>query len=454
MRIRLIQPGRFGENGKPRKFSKLLMPASTMPTLAALTPDGIDVAITDDYVQEVDFDEDADLIGVTAMTCQAPRAYQIADEFRKRGKPVVMGGIHASFRPEEALEHCDAVVMGEAEDIWPRVIDDAERGRIEKTYRAETRPDMTRLAVQRFDLLDFSRYVTPPFSKTPCIPIQATRGCPNRCDFCSVHPFLGRTIRRKPIENVVREIEAYKPSLFFFSDDNIGANPAYARDLFRAITPLRTRWACFMTTAIMKHPRLIELAAESGCHETFVGVESISKDSLSAVHKGFNRIDEYKNLFERLAKVGILSQASFVFGFDGDTLDTLRRTIDLVLEWDVKFLYIFFLLPLPGTVTYDRMTVEGRIARSDWSLYDGLNSVLRYKALDENELEEVIWESYQRFYSLRHIARMAWRFKRQYLSFFPRDNGIEDVFFQLCLRRAVRNRRNPFMLGLERKNGR
>ncbi len=452
MKIRFIQPSQLDEKGNCIKYSKLLMPSLTMPTLAALTPEDIEVGITDDYVEDVDFNEQVDIVSITAMTCQAPRAYQIADEFRKRNVKTIMGGVHVSMCAEEALEHCDSVLVGEAENLWEEIIADAERNDIKRYYRAKDYPDLSRLAIPRYDLLDFNKYVKPPFSKTPCIPIQATRGCPHKCDFCSVHPFLGHRIRKKPLENVVREIEKYNPSLFFFSDDNIGADPVYARELLRAVSPLKTRWACFMSTDIIRYPDLLELAAKAGCHETFIGVESINEESLKAAGKGFNKVDEYKELFKQLKKVGILSQASFVFGLSEDTPDSLKRTVDIAMGWGIKFMYIFIVGPLPGTKFYENMEKENRILNRDWSLYDGLHSLLDYKKITPEELMDIVWESYEKFYSLKHIWRMAKRFSGEYLKFFPRTNLVEDIYFQMKMRNAVRNKTSPLLLGLELKD--
>lgn len=448
MKIILIQPAQLEESGKLTKFKKLLMPAITLPTIAGLTPKDIEVKIIDDYVEDINFDEDVDLVGITAMTCQAPRAYQIADEFRKRGKKTIMGGLHASFCTEEALQHFDSVLVGEAEDLWEKVIEDVKTNNLKRVYKSLQYSDLSRLVIPRFDLLNYNNYVIPPLSKTPCIPIQTTRGCPFQCDFCSVTAFLGNKIRKKPIEHVLKEIKTYFPSLIFFTDDNIGAEPDYARSLFAALTPLKIKWACFMSTTILKHPELIELAAKANCHETFVGIESISEDSLKLAHKGFNKVKEYKELFKRLKEAGILAQASFVFGLDGDTADSLRRTIDTVLDWDVKFLYIFILAPLPGTKIYQRLKSEGRIVSENWSLYDGRYSVLKFKGIDSKTLEEIMWMSYEKFYSIKNILQMAWRFKKQYILFFPRDNIFEDVFFQFRSRCAVKKRLSPLTHGL------
>ncbi len=448
MKIRLIQPAHLDEDGKPIKFTKLFLPTLALPTIAALTPKGIDVGITDEYVGDIDFDEDADLVGVTAHTSQAPRAYQIAAEFRKRGRRTIIGGIHATACPEEALQHFDSVLVGEAEDIWEQVLNDVKFGNVKRIYKAPERPDLSRLAIPRFDLLDFNNYIIPPFAKTPLIPIQSTRGCPYACDFCSVTPFLGNKIRKKPVTHVIKEIETIRPSRILFADDNIGADPHHARSLFEALKPLRIRWACQMSTTIIQHPELITLAAKAGCHETLIGVESLNANTLKAVNKGFNKVDQYEELFSRLKDVGILAQASFVFGLDGDNVDSLRRTIDHVVNWDINYMYIFILTPLPGAKIYQQLKDKGRIVDEDWSLYDAIHPVIKFKEFSTDELMEIVWDAYQEFYSFNNIFKRVWRFKKQYTLFFPRDFAIEEIFFNFLIRKSVKMRKHPLTLGL------
>ena len=447
MRVRLIQPAQLDEAGRPIKYQKLFLPFLTLATLAGLTPAGVDLGVTDEFVENIDFDENVDLVGITAQTCQAPRAYQIADEFRRRGRKTIGGGIHVSMCTEEALAHFDAVLVGEAEDVWAGILEDARAGRLQRVYNPASRPDLSRLVIPRFDLFDFKRYVKPPFARTPLIPIQTTRGCPNRCDFCSVVGFLGNAIRKKPVANVVKEIEHVRPSRIFFTDDNIIADAEHARALFQALAPLRLRWACQMSTQVSRHPELIDMAAAAGCHETFVGVESLDPSTLAAMHKGFNKTDQYAEFFRRLKSVGILAQASVIFGFDGDTHDSLRRAIDTIMTWDVNYLYLHLLVPLPGTPYYEKVCGEGRLETRDWSLYDACHVVVRPTTVAPADLCEAMWEGYRRFYSKRAIVRRAWRFRREYVRFFPRDFAPEEIFFQAHMHRSVRRRRHPFSLG-------
>lgn len=450
MKVRLIQPAQLTDEGRPARYDKLFFPNLGLPTLAALTPDGIEVGITIEYVEEINYDEDVDLVGITAQTCQAPRAYQIAAEFRKRGRKTIMGGTHATACPDEALRHFDSVLVGEAENLWEEVLGDVRGNRLKSVYKADTKPDLDRLVIPRYDLLDFKKYVIPPFARTPLIPIQATRGCPHYCDFCSVSSFWGRELRKKPVANVVREIEVINPSRIFFADDNICADVAYSRELFTALRPLRKRWACQMSTTIMRHPEMIELAAEAGCHENYMGIESLNEKSLQSVHKGFNRGVEYKAMFKRLAGAGILAQVSVIFGLDHDTADDIRRTVESLLNWDVNYIYIAVLTPFPGTALYARFDKEGRIINHDWSAYDVTHTVFQPQNMTLDELNELVWEMYRKSYSTGAIWKRAWRFRVPYTRYFPRDNVIEEMYFQFHIKRAAAQRKHPFSLGMEK----
>lgn len=448
MKIRLIQPAQLDDRGRPTKFKQLFFPNLGLPTLAGMTPEGIEVGITVEYVDEIDFDETVDLVAVTAQTCQAPRAYQIAEEFKKRGRKTIVGGIHASACPDEALRHFDAVLIGEAEGLWEEVLADVRRGSLKRLYRSAQKPEMTRLVIPRYDLLDYKKYVVPPFARTPLLPIQTTRGCPYHCDFCSVTEFWGPRIRTKPIAHVMKEIEALTPSRVFFTDDNIGADPVYAKELFRALKPLKMRWACQMSTTIMQDPELIELAGEAGCHETFMGIESMDPDNLQSIHKTFNKTADYASLLTRMKEAGILAQVSIIFGLDQDTVSSLQATMEKLLEWDINYVYIALLTPFPGTRLHQRMTEEGRIIDKDWSRYDVTRVVFRPQRMSPAELERVMWDLYARYYSPGNIFKRVHRFRKEYFFNFPRDNAIEEVFFQWHIKNSIEQHCHPFSLGL------
>jgi radical SAM superfamily enzyme YgiQ (UPF0313 family) len=259
-------------------------------------------------------------------------------------------------------------------------------------------------------------------------------------------------MRCKPVANVIREIERARPSRVFFTDDNIVGHPPHARALFEALKPMKIRWACQMSTTVLAMPDLIERAGEAGCHEAFVGIESLNPETLQGAHKGFNKPDRYAELFRRLKEAGILAQASLIYGLDGDTIDGLGETIDTVLSWDINYLFLSVLTPFPGTSLFDRVNRDGSLLSDNWSLYDATRVVLKRDGMDPNDLLNLVWEAYRKFYSAPNILKRAWRFRSQYVVFFPRDLVIEEVFFQFYARHAVRQNLHPFTLGL-RRNG-
>lgn len=449
MKIRLINPCQLDEQGTPITFSKLFMPSLALPTIAGLTPPGVEVAITDDSIEAVDFDEEVDLVGLTALTCQAPRAYQIADAFRRRGVRTIMGGIHASLLPEEAARHVDAVVVGEAEDLWEEVLDDLRAGALKPHYQAAHRPDLQRRVIPRFDLLDSSRYVSMPLTGKQFLylPVQTTRGCPYDCDMCAVVQHLGRRMRKKPIDNVLAEIRPDLSLLTFFSDDNFAGDPGYTRELLAAIRPLKIRWYCQLSTTIARDPELIEQMGQAGCLGAFLGIESLSSVNLRGLNKGFNRPEAYPALLSQLKEVGIMPSVSLIYGLEEDSYDSLMRALDLLERWNVTILFLFMLTPFPRTRLYERLAAQGRITCTDWSLFDAVHPVIAFGSASADEIVEAYWRSYERHYSLGNILRQTWRCRRPYLMNFPRNNVLQDLHYLLTVRKAVMQRRHPFTMG-------
>ena len=448
MKVTIIQSYQLDTEGIPIRYKKMFIPFLTTLTLAGMTPSGVDIKLIDASVDDIDYDEKTDLVAITAQTAQITGAYKISGEFRKRGIKTIVGGIHASMCPEEAALHFDAVCIGEAEDLWEEILNDARNKNLKRLYKAQAHPDLSKLALPRFDLLNMKKYLIPPMARTPLLPIQATRGCPHKCSFCAVNVYMGNRIRKKPIAHVLKEIEFANPSRFVFVDDNIAADPAYSRELFKALIPMKLRWACQMSTTIRNHPDLIELAAEAGCHENFMGIESISADTLKYINKGFNPTEDYKELFRKLKEVGILPQIAFIFGLDTDTIESIKHTMDVMMQWDINYVYINLLAPLPGTVLREQLEKEGRVIEKDWARYDGSWITVNPKNMTADELINLYWEAYERFYTLGNAFRKVWRFRKEYVKFFPRDNAIEELFFSIGDYLAVRKQNQPFTLGL------
>ncbi len=303
-----------------REGEFIRFPQLTVPLLAALTPPEIEVHHTDEIIQDVDFSRPADLVAITCCTPAAPHAYEIARRYRDRGVRVVLGGPHPTLLPAEAQAHADAVVVGEAEESWPRLIADFRAGCLHPLYRAEGPPSLCGLPPARRDLLSGRWY-----SKGVLI---ATRGCPNACEYCTLPYLYDRKLRFRPVQEVAQEVAAIQGKPIVFWDDNLVADPAYARELFRAITPCKKWWTAQATMQVASDDELLRLAAESGCRAFFIGFESFSQQSLDATGKGFNRVRDYQAVVARLHAHGIAIQAGIMLGFDQDEPDVFARTVE------------------------------------------------------------------------------------------------------------------------------
>ena len=406
VRIELINPNNptnaanvpFLQKGLFSWRAKAYSPPLNLCMVAAYTPIEVEVSITDECVKPIDFEKDVDLVGLTAYTNSAPRAYEIADAFRQRGVPVVMGGVHASTLPEEALEHCDAVAVGEAEGVWQRLISDFFRGRLERRYQNGQLACLEGLPMPRRDLLRPKDYVT-------INTVQTTRGCPHNCSFCSVTRFNGKTYRFRPIPEVVREIESLPSRNVFIIDDNIFSYRKRTRKLFEAMVPLGIRWGSQCTISIAHDPEILELAAKSGCIGLAIGLESFCKESLEAAHKRFNDPKQFYREIETIKRYGILIWGSFVLGFDEDDEESLEKTIQMAKESRLDFACFNFLTPLPGTMVYDRLKEEGRLAGKNWADYNMANLVFSPARVSSEVLKKKVRKAWLEFYSMRAVIK-------------------------------------------------
>jgi len=384
---------RKGSTRGPRVFRFSMLPSLAV---AASMPDGVETRIIDENVEPVDFDTDADLIGISFMTFNAPRAYELAARFRDRGKTVIFGGYHPSFLPHEAIGHCDAVCVGESEINVRRMISDLRAGNLQPIYQSAP-VDLADLPVPSEDLLQRRHYLTPNV-------LQATRGCPYRCKFCSVAAFHGYEIRTRPVDAVLDELRRLGRQVVYM-DDNIIGDRDYALELFNAMIPLRKRWFSQCGIHIADDPELLRAAVRSGCGGLFVGLESLSQENLSKWTKGPNRAAEYLRQVRRLHDNGVAVYAGFVFGSDGDSPAVFRQTLDFLDEARIDALQATRLTPFPGTPLFDEMDQAGRIFDKDWSHYDFGHVVFEPLNMSRETLDlGVAWISSQ-FYSRRRVAR-------------------------------------------------
>jgi radical SAM superfamily enzyme YgiQ (UPF0313 family) len=395
MRVSLIAPAPASYIWR-KKRAAFTLPPMALPLLAAVTPPGVEVRLIDEAVEEVDVKLEADLVGLSVMTATAPRAYELADHFRSRGIKVVMGGVHPSSLPDEALQHSDSVVIGEGEVHWPRILEDAGRGGLKRIYENSSSLPLDQLPVPRWDLLPAQRYFVP---RT----VQVSRGCPMSCSFCSVSSFFGRSYRHRPVRQVIEEIKAHRKRLLIFADDNITGNPHSAKELFAAMIPLKKKWVSQCSLSIADDPELLDLAARSGCIGLLIGFESISPEVLKSIGKQVNLRRDYEEAIRKIHGRGIHIQASFIFGFDEDRPDSIPATVQFVKENRLTGVNYCRLTPFPGTKLYADLDRQGRIIDRDWAKYDRQNVVFQPRNFTPRDLQEKIFWAYSQTYNLRSL---------------------------------------------------
>lgn len=391
MRILLINPdvgdGRGYLSYNDGLFKRLLVnPSMTLPYIAALTPPHHEVILRDETLGDrIDHDEEADLVGITVVTQIARRAYDIAAAYRERGRTVVLGGSHVTLMPEEALDHADAVVVGEAEGVWQELLADREAGRLRHLYRRAGLHDLRGLPAPRMDLLNRQyRYLGVSLGQ-----IKMSRGCPHRCVTCSVPAMYGAGYRFRPLEEVLREVEASDDYVIYFCEDNVVGNPGYAKELFRRMIPLGKRWTSISSIAIGDDPELLGLAARSGCKGIYIGFETVSEASLRDMGKFHNLRKDYKEIVKRVRGEGIVLTGGFLVGFDSDTPDTFKRIVDFVAETDLDIAQYYLVVPWPRTPFYEKLRSEGRLLQERWWLQDFYSQQVLYKPARMTEEEMV-----------------------------------------------------------------
>lgn len=399
MRVLLIQPFNAA-NAKVR--GKVYMSQLTLPALAALTPPDVAVSIVDENLDPVPFDDGYDLVGITTLTPSATRAYEIADEFRSRGVRVVLGGVHASLMPEEAREHADALLIGEAEGVWPQLLADAQNGGLKPMYQAEGRPSLASLPHPRHDLTRQDGYLNIP-------KVETSRGCPFNCNFCSTTVIFGNRMRYRPVEDVVEEVRALGNHFVFFTDNNIVGNVGYAKKLFRALIPLKVKWLSQGSLHLARDPELLRLAAESGCVGMLIGIESLMEEAIASMNKRVNKVAEYARDIRRIHRHGIGLIGCFVFGFDEDDPKVFRKTVRFVRRLNIEVPQFTLLTPYPGTELRQQLLEQGRVLHNDWEKYDVGHVVFEPKGMSAEQLLDGYRRACGRVYSYPNIF---WRLAR------------------------------------------
>lgn len=362
MHIKLIAPHEQREDmiSSPFKLQRV-----NLPLIAALTPPGHRITIVEEAFAADDFDQDVDLVGITVLTELAVRAYQIGDAYRRKGVKVVMGGIHPTAMPEEALQHADAIVMGEAEGVWPQLVSDAAAGQLQRIYRAAKASCLNGLPVPHRDLVPKAQ--NQGFAPIP-IGVETSRGCPNDCEFCCIGQTLGQKYRVRPVEEVIAEIELIDSPHLFFVDDALALNRKAAKQLFTEMIPLKRQWLAQGTVSLAEDPELLSLMKRAGCLGLLIGFESVQSDTQHEVNKIKNLKIDFYEAMHRFHVEGFGILGCFVFGFDYEDKDVFDQTYEFIVKSHIDCAQLRILTPYPGTRLYTRLLSEGRLFSKDWWL--------------------------------------------------------------------------------------
>lgn len=402
MKILLIMPH---TNVKRSFFSKFSYPSLTLQQIAAITPREHTVEIVDERYETVNFNKNYDLIGISCLTYNSLRGYEISDVFRKQGVKVVFGGYHASLLPEEAKQHADSVVMGEAELAWPQLLKDLENGKLKPFYKADKLVEPELIPPARHDIGIYT-YMEA---------IQASRGCPTGCEFCAMQKVEGPRFRGRLVDHIINEMKTIKSKVIFFADASLTISPSYSKSLFREMSSLNKKLHCFGNINVLsRDDELLRISSEAGVYKWYMGVESISQENINQAGKRTNKVENYEKAIKKIRDHGMNVVGFFMFGFDNDTPDTFRETLKAMYEWDLDEVSFSIVTPYPGTRLFERLEKEGRITSYDWSRYAEGTVNLKPKKMTEKELFEGIREIAAEFYSVKNCLKR---------SFNPRNRG-------------------------------
>ncbi|MBI5419227.1 MAG: B12-binding domain-containing radical SAM protein [Deltaproteobacteria bacterium] len=382
---------------KSNWIRRFQIPPLSLLQLAALVPANWKVEIIDENIEELPPGFGADLVGITAMTYQASRAYEIAGMAREKGIPAVLGGLHPSTLPEEALEHAASVVIGEAEPVFRTLLSDFEAGGLKPLYRGGSEASMAEYPSPRRDLIAGKRYLTRNL-------LQTTRGCPWDCPFCSTPRFFGKKYRSRPINDVISDIASMEGDFFLFMDDNINGSASYCRELFRALIPLKKKWASQASLLIAEDDELLALARDSGCIGLFAGFDSLRPENRKGLSK-YKSISSVEDCVKKIQDHGIGLEGSFVFGFDDDDPGVFERSVRWAQKLGLASATFALLTPYPGTPVFKELRSQDRILTYDWDLYNQTRVVIRPKRMTPEELWEGFYWSRKEFVAWSSIFR-------------------------------------------------
>ena len=400
MKIALLAPAGAMHRYNGEFHKNLHYAPITLALLAAMVPKDLNakVVIYDETAEKIPLDLDADVIGITCITGTASRCYKYADYFRSKGITVLMGGVHPSLCPEEAMKHADCIMTGLGDDTFPQALRDIRDGKLKKRYDQEKCTDIANRPLPRKDLLNKKKYIT-------LNTVEAVRGCNHNCTFCAYPRAFGQRVYKRPIEDILDEIKHLKGKIVVFPDVNLIADMKYAKELFTAMIPLKRWWFGLTTTAIGLNEELLDIFEKSGCKGLLIGFESVNQDTQKSIHKGVNRVEKYKDLMTKLHNHGIMVMGCFAFGSDEDHKDVFERTVKMCEEAKIDLPRFSVITPFPSTPFYDELEKEGRIIERDWSLYDVEHVVYQPKNMTKEELEEGISWAWKKAYSWKSILK-------------------------------------------------
>lgn len=378
----------------------------TLALLAALVPEELnaEVKIYDETAEAIPLDLDADVVAITCITGTSARCYRFADYFKSLGKTVIFGGVHPSLMPEEAKQHADSVIIGLGEKNFPQALRDIANGELKPFYYQDGCTDIANRPIPRKDLLKKSKYIT-------LNTVEAVRGCNHACTFCAYPVAFGKRLYTRPVEDVIAEIKTFKGKEVIFPDINLIADKNYAKDLFTAMIPLKKWWFGLTTTEIGHDDELLQVFKKSGCKGLLIGFESVNQETQKSIHKG-NMVHEYKELMEKLHRLGIMVMGCFAFGSDEDNLDVFKRTVDLCVEAKIDLPRFSIITPFPESEFYQELESQGRIVERDWAMYDVEHCVYMPKNMTKEELEAGIAWAWKETYSWKNIFKRLDLFKR------------------------------------------
>lgn len=398
MIIKLISP-KMTLRPMDSEFKRLMAPSIALLVLAALTPEDIVVYIEDENVNDINYDDSPDLVGITVNIDTTYKAFDISKKYRDKGIPVILGGIYPSVEPEECLKNADSICIGEAEELWNEIINDVKNNTLKKMYYNDQPTNPENIPIPLRKAVKESNYLYTNV-------ISTSRGCPFKCDFCyNSCDFTHKNYRNRSIESIIKEIKGLKNNHIMFIDDNFIGNIEWTREFLHKIKPLKLKWNAAVSTNLYKYTELIDLMKETGCKSLFIGFETINKTSLNNANKHQNNVEQYKILIDELHSRNIMINASIVVGFDEDNTDVFKNTINWLIDNKIETMTAHILTPYPGTGIYKKLNEQERIFDNNLEHYNTSHVVFKPKNMTPDELYKGYLWMYEEFYSYKNIMK-------------------------------------------------